>query len=309
MPLPPVLFEKNCKFCSVSTPKPKKQPRHALSSTAYIGLISGAVAGIGDTVINYPAYGFKYRIQRGESFKIRWLAPNYLYQGVGAYASGIVPATIIQDGVSTLMRTYFKDYGKCSWFQGTSAFLGGVAGALIATPIGNVIVTQQEKNAGPLNALKSIKQYGLKKLGRGMSLIMIRDGIYSAAAFWGVDMTTAYLNKTMQICQADPVKSTLIASVGTGLVAGAVTQPLDVIATLKQQRIDSLTARQCAKELIKNDGIKGLYKGFFARSYSISAGIWVLSTFSRYTKEFISDRTNKDLSTETDSRKRSNFTK
>jgi hypothetical protein len=255
----------------------------------WVGIPAGLAAGIGDTALNYPAYGIKIRKQRREQINPKMFSPRELYRGVIPYGLSAIPITMLQDGISTLIKSYYPAPTQTS--DATAAFLGGCASAFVAAPMSNVIVTQQQKSMQPMEAIRSIiNNYGYNRLWMGICPTLMRDGPYALAAFWGTNAMKQYIVKRYKL-DKDSNKAIIPASVITGAITTVLTQPVDTIATKMQDSPESsISAWKVAKDTVKKEGLKGLYSGTFFRAYSLIGGMLVVSTVSTGTKELITER-------------------
>src|SRR5947207_6099697 len=136
----------------------------------WIGFFTGFWSGVADVAINYPPYGQRIRVQTQSapaSFK-------NLYLGAKPYAILTISSTIIQDGVTTGSKK-FLPYNASKYYDAMAAMMGGVLSAFVATPMGNIIVKQQEKSLKPLKAIQELKaQGGWLRLSRGLSPTILR---------------------------------------------------------------------------------------------------------------------------------------
>jgi hypothetical protein len=255
----------------------------------WVGIPAGLVAGMGDTALNYPAYGIKIRKQRGEKINLKMFLPKELYRGVITYGLSAIPITILQDGISTLIKSY--DPAPSQTSDATAAFLGGCASAFVAAPMSNVIVTQQQQSMQPRTAIQSIiNNYGYSRFWMGIGPTLMRDGPYALAAFWGTNAMKQYIEKRYQL-DKDSNKAIIPASITTGAITTVLTQPVDTIATKMQDSHESsISAWKVAKDILKKEGFKGLYSGTFFRGSSLIGGMLIVSTLSTATKEFVTER-------------------
>jgi hypothetical protein len=246
--------------------------------SAWIDFFSGATAGFADTMLNYPPYGIKIRMQRKEIkhwkeiFTGKFYYPTKLYQGIIPAGISIIPATIMQDGVSSIVRNY-SDSGA------GAACIGGLAGAPLATIMANVIVRQQKEGLTPLAATKAIQSEGWARFFRGFVPTAKRDTIYAAGAFWGVNAIKK------QMPNSHPLTQAVVASVVTGGIVTVLSHPADTIATMLQDSLKSQTLSEVTTGLAKTNGVRGFYAGVFFRGYSVIAGMLTVSTVSEKTKE------------------------
>lgn len=260
---------------SVSLPSPPPLP--VLRDLT--GFVSGFFGGLADTLINFPPYGLHLRYQGNECIDPRKnraiYRPRELYRGMLAY-SVIIPITCIADGFSEYLKRHFQ----MSPFAAT--FISGMTAALfVSAPTSNVIVYQQQHQLKTRQAFSHIiRKHGPYKLTTGMSLYMVREGIYSTSVF----SAKPWLQK-----QDARFENDVVASILVGVLATVLSQPWDTIATYMvsaQQRLSPLEAVRRMNKGLEHDGsvgsggMKRFYRGFFLRGYAVVAGIYVMSKVS-----------------------------
>lgn len=265
------------------TDKQEEAPVLKPISKDMVGFVSGFMGGVADTFLNFPPYGLHLRYQNNECIN-PWknaalYRPRELYRGMLAYGV-IIPITCIADGFSE----YLKRHLQMSPFAAT--FISGMTAAFFVTaPTSNVIIHQQQHQLKTRAAISSIiRQYGPYKLTTGMSLYMLREGIYSVSVF----SAKPWLQKQHAYFENDVVASILV-----GLVATILSQPSDTIATYMvsaKERLSPLKAISHMYSGTEHDGsvgaggLKRFYKGFLLRGYAVMAGIYVMSKVSDATK-------------------------
>lgn len=250
--------------------------------------ISGFCAGVADTFINYIPYGLHIRRQRLEPINPFKNPSIYhykeIYRGVGAYAV-IIPITCICDGLSQLL---IRRYDVPSFY---ATFAAGMVGAfIVSAPTTNTIVIQQKYKLAPLQAIKHIRATnGILHLYTGMSMFLMREGIYSNAVFYAKPKV-----------QRELFSNSLVASVTVGLVAAILSQPFDTVATYmtntEKKKIKVLEAiKMMYNETNKENGgkkmgFKRFYLGFTLRSYCVIMGVVVMDFVSNMVKELINKK-------------------
>jgi len=249
----------------------------APKKSALIDFMSGIVAGIADTITNYPPYGLHYRRGRGTNpWQKKYFRLRELYRGVGPY-SAIIPVTCLMDGLTEIM----KEKGI---HPAIASFAAGVtAGMLIGTPVGNMIVTDQrladqEKPAGSRNAIRNvIETRGYSAFTTGVQWIMLREGTYSFAVFFGKNAVKKQFD-----C------NDFVASCVSGTIASIITQPMDTSATWMMNQEKRPSILYAIKQMYKEEKLKRFYRGFYFRWYTVIMGIYIMDKASQYTKKFLS---------------------
>ena len=75
--------------------------------------------------------------------------------------------------------------------------------------------------------------------------------------------------------------SDLVAGAGAGVLSTAIVQPLDTISNRIQVGTAKGNLFQVSKSIIKNEGVRGLYKGLGTKIMKIAPGMAI--TFAAYT--------------------------
>ncbi|KAI8078770.1 mitochondrial carrier domain-containing protein [Halteromyces radiatus] len=164
-----------------------------------------------------------------------------------------------------------------------SGGFAGVVGALLGSPL-YLIKTRrqsyspvfkqigyQHKMASSWSALAQIYQVeGVQGLYRGASAAMARAGVGSA-----VQMPSYMFGKELMMTRfglPDTVSTHLLTSMFTGFLVCIAMNPFDVVSTrMYNQGVDShgkgllyKNPLDCFVKMTHTEGIRGLYKGFFA---------------------------------------------
>jgi hypothetical protein len=241
-----------------------------------IDFVSGIAAGTADTICNYPPYGLHYRRGRGTNvWQRKYWTPKELYRGVIPYAA-IIPVTCIMDGLTEVLKEKGLHPAMASFSSGM------IAGMSIGVSVGNIIVTDQRlaeagKPAGSKNAIVDIiKTRGYSAFTTGVQWIMMREGTYSFAVFYGKNATKKYLD-----C------NDFIASAISGTIASIITQPMDTSATWMMNQEKQPSIIYSIKQMYKEEGLKRFYRGFYFRWYTVIAGIYVMDKVSQATKHYL----------------------
>lgn len=262
-------------------------------------LTLGTASALADALIAYPPYGYRYSIQestdaghilqdlnKNKSFYFNTI--RSLYRGVAAYCAGSIPTFIIQNGVYKYLGNTYPHLND-PHHHFSFALLGGLVGAAVATPAGNIIFTQQKMKSTPHEAIQFLRQQGYTRLFRGMTPIMIREGIFSSSANYLIKLVRAEIKIHFNLEEGYHLD--IVASSITGIVSSVVSQPVDRLATrlhannqAKVSLVDSCT------DMIKNEGIKTLWRGGFFRASSIVLSIFAVSITQREVQEIWDNR-------------------
>lgn len=172
--------------------------------------------------------------------------------------------------------------------------IAGTAGwisALVGGPAELVMTMQQRTGRGFMDTVKSVvDMHGAGMLKRGMMMTACRDSVWSASYLALGPMASMQLHEALPNVFGPQDTASLqqraLAAVGgsaaAGLVTVMVTQPLDTVKTVMQGQLadgnkNSLQSlRQTTAALIKQGGVKALYKGTLARGGRLVGGIMIL---------------------------------
>lgn len=231
-----------------------------------------------------------------------------LYRGFGTVIFGAIPTRIIFLSVlETTKVSAFKMLQPFGLSETTQAALAnGVAGmtsSLFAQSVFVPIDVVSQKlmvqgysghaqySGGIDVARKILRSDGIRGLYRGFGLSVVTYSP-SSAVWWASYGSSQrfiwrHLDQGGKYDEASPsVQKIMLVQAAGGIIAGAtascITTPLDTIKTrLQVMGNDNRSSiKQVAKDLIKEDGWKGLYRGFGPRFFSMSA--WGTSMILTY---------------------------
>lgn len=263
----------------------------------WISFLGGLAGGIGDTVINYPPYGVHIRKERKEAYAWWKSTPRMIYCGSFAYGFAMIPTTVVQ----LVMTDYVNDYLP-RW---ASAFLGGMIGAIIYTPVGNIIVNQQklmpanvkftpETYVGMRKSINHIvTKYGYRRFYTGLGPTMVRDGIYSMGVFGATDD----VQKKCSWIKNEYFRN-FVSALIIGTMASPLSHPMDAIATRMQDHEGKIGYKDIIKKMWNTEEVKKyniekvkmLYRGAAYRWFAVVMGIFVVETISTKTTNFLNHK-------------------
>ncbi|KAK9833045.1 hypothetical protein WJX74_005393 [Apatococcus lobatus] len=199
-------------------------------------------------------------------------------------AGSIAPITAVQFGAHSLLISGFANNDLSAASRIGVASAAGVASAFVSAPAELVMIQQQKHGRPLLTELQHIvKQHGLKRLYRGMTMTMAREGIYTAS-YLGVCPTLCdYLQGTDILRDQSPTTSFLISGCTAGLLAAVATQPADTIKTRMQAFIDSTSHPQyqsvasSAQAIASSQGYRGLWLGLAPRAFRLVGATFILN--------------------------------
>jgi hypothetical protein len=242
-----------------------------------IGYLSGMLAGVADSLCNYPPYGLHLRLQQKKNIR-PWVNPSFykpreLFRGVMPY-SLIIPVTALVDGISTELTRRFE------WPAWATTFLAGsIAALIVSTPTSNIIVAQQNYGLRPMAAVQHIvRKNGMAGFAIGRPLFLAREGIYGYSVFYAKPMVEQW-QKRHQTEERHWVLSGLLASLLVGVPATLCSQPFDTVSTyLIAQENPRYGIGRAAREMYAEAGLRRFYTGVWMRGYAVVAGIFVMGT-------------------------------
>lgn len=289
-----------------------------LDKTKFYVVGAGLFTGV--TVALYPVSVVKTRLQvatKGAAERNAYSVAKGLlktdgipglYRGFGTVIFGAIPTRIIFLSVlETTKVSAFKVLQPFGLSETTQAALAnGVAGmtsSLFAQSVFVPIDVVSQKlmvqgysghaqySGGIDVARKILRSDGIRGLYRGFGLSVVTYSPSSAVwwASYGSSQRFIWrlLDQGGKYDESSPsVQKIMLVQAAGGIIAGAtascITTPLDTIKTrLQVMGNDNRSSiKQVAKDLIKEDGWKGLYRGFGPRFFSMSA--WGTSMILTY---------------------------
>ncbi|KAL5080344.1 hypothetical protein RYX36_008765 [Vicia faba] len=274
----------------------------------YVGGV-GLFSGI--TVLLYPISVVKTRMQvasketaeRTASSVVKGLLKKDgirgLYKGFTTVLTGTIPARIVfLTFLETTKEASFKmvkpfvlsETSQAAIANGIAGMASSIVSQAVYTPID--VISQKlmvqgysghAQYSGGLDvARKLIKSEGFRGLYRGFTLSVMTYSP-SSAVWWATYGSSQrflwrFLEDDVKSEEATPsLPKIVLVQAGGGLIAGAtascITTPLDTIKTRLQVvgHGKKISIKQVVKELISEDGWKGVYRGFCPRLVSTSA--------------------------------------
>ncbi len=81
------------------------------------------------------------------------------------------------------------------------------------------------------------------------------------------------------------------AGIGSALMGAAVTQPFDVIATIKQESDGALTSTQAIRQIYSRKGVLGFVSGLTQRMFLFAGCAYIIPKIAKKVKDqLIKDR-------------------
>lgn len=289
-----------------------------LDKTKFYVVGAGIFSGV--TVALYPISVVKTRLQVSSHDALERNALNVikgllktdgirgLYKGFATVVTGAIPARIVFLTVleTTKVATFnlveplgLSDFTRAAVANGIAGMTGSLCSQAVFVPIDVVsqrlMVQGYSGHAtykGGLDvARKVIKSDGIRGLYRGFGLAVLTYSPSSAVwwASYGSSQRVIwrFLDRNTQYSQQVPSNGKIISvqaagGLFAGVTASLITTPLDTIKTRLQVMGHEKrpTTRQVVKNLIAEDGWRGLYRGLGPRIVSTSA--WGTSMILAY---------------------------
>jgi len=260
-------------------------------STELSSFHNGLMGVFGSTVevfIQHPLLTYKNSIQSNYKIDLNFRS---IYKGVGINALTMGPLTAVQfAGFGILYNHYkknniFESDTTCSMISST---ISGALSGLIAGPTELMIVQQQKFNKGFFESYMNIKKnYGYCYFSKGLLSCIVRESVYVLGFCTLTPFFERKLVNTLpEMYKEKSVKTSLTASIISGLIAGGISHPFDTIKTYSQSHIDT-NSMQLTRNIIKKKGISFVYKGIAPRSLRIVGTFFIINECQKIYKAFI----------------------
>jgi len=126
------------------------------------------------------------------------------------------------------------------------------------------------------------KKYGCQVIPKGTISCMGRESIYTAGM---CSLTPILESRLLTSCQSiykkKSVKSSLTASIGSGLICGTISHPFDTIKTHIQNNPD-VNSFKATRTLLHTEGWSSLFKGIIPRSLRIIGTFFIINECNRF---------------------------
>lgn len=210
--------------------------------------VFGGISGMVGAVVTHPIDTIKSNIQNGTKINIR-----HLYRGISAPLLGVGIEKSIVFGTYNLINSKFDD-PTSNLAIGVSGGVSGISASIIVTPCERIKILLQTNNKNFKTQIKPTDFF------RGLSATFTRE-IPGFAIYF---LTFENL-KSLYFPNGNINKKCAFLFGGiSGALSWVFIYPQDLIKT----RIQACTKNKkmsfvsTGNMIIKNDGIKGLYKGF-----------------------------------------------
>ena len=217
-----------------------------------------------DIVINYPLWIVAKRLGAGLSA----LPPLHrLYAGGGALWISIAPTTIIEDGVSTVLKPRWGDLAA-------SAASGAIAGVCVTSQVERCITASHARNLSVRETAVAIYRRGVAGLilPPGMLATACREVPFAAALF----AVRPRLRKIAE--ERYPTTQRFLRELSCGVAAASVAGPAShapsVVAAYQQAT--EASPRRAMADIYSSGGLRAFFRGLPARTVSLAGTFTVV---------------------------------
>ena len=224
----------------------------------------GAAMGA-DVVINYPLWIVAKRVGAGLS---AFPPIRRLYAGGGALWVSIAPTTIIEDGVSTVLKPRCGDLAA-------SAASGAIAGVCVTSQVERCITAAHARDRGVGETVAALYRRGGVAgliLPPGMMATACREVPFAAALF----AVRPRLRKIAE--ERYPTTQRFLRELSCGVAAAAVAGPAShapSVVAAYQQATDATPTRAMA-HIYAAGGLRAFFRGLPARTLSLAGTFTVV---------------------------------
>jgi hypothetical protein len=218
-----------------------------------------------DILVNYPLWIVAKRVGAGLSA----LPPlRRLYAGGGALWVSIAPTTIIEDGVSTVLKPRCGDLAA-------SAASGAIAGVCITSQVERCITASHARNLSVQDTAVAIYRRGGVAgllLPPGMLATACREVPFAAALF----AVRPRLRKIAE--ERYPTTQRFLRELSCGVAAASVAGPAShapSVVAAYQQATDA-SPRQAMAHIFAAGGLRAFFRGLPARTVSLAGTFTVV---------------------------------
>jgi solute carrier family 25 (mitochondrial carnitine/acylcarnitine transporter), member 20/29 len=244
-------------------------------------LILGMTAGVCCKACNYPLLNWKNTVQQGLKIDFN---PKVVYRGL--------PMAMLNLGGTTAIQFWFTGFflkmlsggntGNLSKETTTqAAFLGGLFSG-IPCSLYELTMIQQQRFGGSIigTPVRLVKSFGASILGRGVTMTMGRESLYTMAM---LGVTPLIQSMLMEKYEMETSMALATGSLTGAFISATVTHPMDTIKTCMQGDCEGNKYKgimQTGRALASEYGVaKGLFKGLSWRIGLISTTFFLVNKF------------------------------
>lgn len=265
-----------------------------MDNSFLVSLLSGAAAGTGVDLILFPLDTFKTRIQSKEGF---WRSGGFrgVYSGLPSTLLGSAPTAALFFTIYDTVKVKLEAKTNRVATQIVAANLGEISACLIRVPVDVVKQrSQAQLHLTTLSVFKDILRVdGLKGFYRSYLTTVLREIPFATIQFPLWEYLKVLVVKYSSKRKCEPYQSAICGAFAGGVAAG-LTTPLDVVKTritLDNKKSDKIIVKHkilnTFADVIKQNGIKGLFAGIYPRVTMISFGGFIFFGIYEETRKII----------------------
>lgn len=265
-------------------PENKQSSKQSTWDVLWQSTMSGGIAGAVEVLIDHPFWSLKTRYQNDSIPKHQkfTLDPRTLYRGFIPNVFSMVPITALQVTTAQGLKSLRHDsQNPPSEIQSLAySATGGAVSSIVGGPT-ELAMAQQTQQRGFYKTLKHVYQtQGVRGLLRGLTGTAIRDAKFTV----GYGFASPFAKEKLASYLSEP-QAAVVGGVGSGVAVAALSQPWDTLKTA-QQTGSNLPLLKLAKEKIKQEGIKGLYKGSFWRMSRVASAVMIMGEVNQRVNDY-----------------------
>jgi len=200
----------------------------------------GALVGSIEQSIMRPTVYWKAMLQQ-DTFELkRAINPKYFYRGLPVAVASIAPITAVQFAARDICDKTLKRIRGESIHAPTTELdeniqgvFAGVVSSMVQSPFQLVEINQQRLGGNMVATLQRIiDRYGVQGMNRGLSMTMVREGIFT----WGVFSLDPWVKRTLlkHRPETSELSASGISAIVSGTVAAVLSHPADTLKTRVQ---------------------------------------------------------------------------
>jgi len=259
-----------------------------MENSFIVSLLAGALAGTGVDLILFPLDTFKTRIQSKAGF---WRSGAFkgIYSGLPSTLLGSAPTSALFFTIYDTVKVKLEANNKTNRItnQIIAANLGEITACLIRVPVD--VVKQRSQAQLSLTTFKIFKdillENGLRGFYRSYLTTILREIPFATIQFplWEyLKLVVAKFNKG----KCEPYQSAICGAFAGG-IAAAMTTPLDVAKTRITLENNKYSIINAFKDIVNQNGFKGLFAGIGPRVTMISFGGFIFFGIYEESKKII----------------------
>lgn len=238
-----------------------------------VGISSGTI----EVMLLQPILYWKNASQQGLPFTLK---PSYLYRGLAMSVTNMAVLTGVQfplTGAVTRLATGGEDRRLSNTELVGTGFVGGALSGIICAPM-ELVMIQQQKFGSSLFKVPGqlVAAGGVSTMFRGLITSCGREGLF-CAGYMG--MGPGLSRELEEGYELSPAVAKVAGAIGSALVAGTLSHPMDTIKTCMQgdvERSKFTTLSGTARTLYAENGAVGFFRGWHWRTMRMTLSIIIM---------------------------------